>query len=226
MSRCPPCQAISSVPATPAGLSDLPGSNFPASGSADTSPTANPFLQPFQGNPAEAKPAASENPFRDATTGSSSGNPYGPTLNPYASPGVVNQPTNYLLTADQARSRLLGPAIGMTVGAIFGLGYLCFSIGISLMNGNLMRNAPQDDGERAAFLFGMILVFVVMGLPSLLMLLGALAMFRGKGLVLAWTGAIASLLPCSPCCILGLGFGIWGIVTLSDPRVSRIMKQA
>lgn len=227
--RCPHCQTINAVPeasqplapASPSfapGPSATPGPGIPSGFPNLAASPSNPYA-PF---PPQPQPA-SNNPFTDATGGAP--NPYGNTVNPYASPSAINTPANYPMTSDQARGKLLGPAIGLCVGALFCLGYLVLSIGVSLANGDLMREAPQDGGERAAFMFGMIAVFVAMGVPSLLMLAGAFAMFRGKGLVLAWTGAIAAVLPCSPCCFVGMGFGIWAMVVLSDPRVKQMMKQ-
>ena len=41
---------------------------------------------------------------------------------------------------------------------------------------------------------------------------------RSRGL--AMTAAILAMIPCfSPCCLLGLPFGIWALVVLSKPEV-------
>jgi hypothetical protein len=41
---------------------------------------------------------------------------------------------------------------------------------------------------------------------------------RGYGL--AWTAAVASVIPCcSPCYVLGIPFGIWAIILLQKPEV-------
>ena len=36
--------------------------------------------------------------------------------------------------------------------------------------------------------------------------------------------AVAPAMPCNPCCFIGIGFGIWGIVVLCDPRVTQAMQ--
>jgi hypothetical protein len=63
-----------------------------------------------------------------------------------------------------------------------------------------------------------------MALPSLGMLVGVVSLFRGKGLPMAWTSVVCAILPCNPCFLISLGFGIWGIVVLCDSRVTRAMQ--
>ncbi len=40
---------------------------------------------------------------------------------------------------------------------------------------------------------------------------------RNRGSVM--TACIFAMLPCNICCVLGLPFGIWGLVVLSNPEV-------
>jgi hypothetical protein len=53
-----------------------------------------------------------------------------------------------------------------------------------------------------------------------IVLSGALKMksLTSKGYAMA--GAITAMIPCSGCCLLGLPFGIWALVVLSDAEVS------
>jgi len=47
-----------------------------------------------------------------------------------------------------------------------------------------------------------------------------LKMMRLESYALAITGCILALIPCvSPCCLIGLPFGIWGLVVLNDQTV-------
>jgi hypothetical protein len=46
---------------------------------------------------------------------------------------------------------------------------------------------------------------------------------RGWGLSMA--GAIAAIIPCSGCCILGLPIGIWAIVVLIDADIKRAFNE-
>ncbi len=122
------------------------------------------------------------------------------------------------LTNQEVRLKLLGPAIGIVIGVVFCLSYMLLTIAVGVLNPN-----PQGQ-DKDALLFTVLALGTVGTLHIGGMIVGAVAMFRGKGLQMAWIGSIAALLPCSPCCLFCIGFGIWGIVVLCDPRVSRALK--
>lgn len=145
--------------------------------------------------------------------------------NPYASPtgyGVYGvQP----LTSAEIRGKLLGPAIGMAIGAALSIGMVAFFVAAIIASPDFQRDAQNPNA--GDFIAACVVLFVMAAFgsfPSLLSLIGAYAMFRGKGKLAAWVGAIASLVPCNPCFIVGAGFAIWGMVALSDPRISTGMK--
>jgi hypothetical protein len=51
-------------------------------------------------------------------------------------------------------------------------------------------------------------------------LFGALKMMRLQSYGWAMAAAILAVIPClSPCCCLGIPFGIWALVVLSKPEV-------
>jgi len=53
-----------------------------------------------------------------------------------------------------------------------------------------------------------------------LVILGTIKMRRLESYGLAMTVSILAMIPCiSPCCLLGLPFGIWSIVVLNQPHV-------
>jgi hypothetical protein len=199
------------APLTPLGSSDLFGGTNPPKQSSPFDPQPN---QATSSSPSKA------NPFGDI--GQSGGGSGGP-LNPYASPAYASSPTEMgPLTPEDVRMKLLGPAIGIVIGAVLCLFYVGLTlIGLSVNNN---QQIPADEAGRIGYYAGVVGVIVAMTLPSLAMLIGSVAMFRGKGLPLAWTGAIAAVMPCNPCCLISLGFGIWGIVVLCDPRVSQAMR--
>jgi hypothetical protein len=66
-------------------------------------------------------------------------------------------------------------------------------------------------------------LFVAMSVPPLLMVLGAIAMFRGRNSTAAWAGSIAAVVPCCVAFPLGVPFGIWAIVVLYDPYVELVL---
>lgn len=232
MARCPKCQGICRVPdgSTPSPQTPVPttaapfaplsplGSNDPFGGTG-ASKQPSPFDPlPSAGNASSSPP--SKNPFGDVGQGSGGG---GVPLNPYASPAYASSPQDLgPLSPEEVRMKLLGPAIGIVIGAMLCLSY----IGLTVVGMSVNQNQaiPADDAGRIGYYVGVVGVIVAMTLPSLAMLAGSVAMFRGKGVLLAWTGAIAAVLPCNPCCLISLGFGIWGIVVLCDPRVTHTMR--
>ncbi len=61
---------------------------------------------------------------------------------------------------------------------------------------------------------------VVQIVLGIVVLLGAVRMKRLESYGLAMASAIIAMIPCvSPCCVLGLPFGIWALVVLSDIHV-------
>ena len=52
--------------------------------------------------------------------------------------------------------------------------------------------------------------------------IGAQQMLSLKNRMLAYAGCILACIPCfSPCLILGIPFGIWGLIAMADERVKR-----
>ena len=56
-------------------------------------------------------------------------------------------------------------------------------------------------------------------LVNLVILLGAVKMKKLESYGLAMAASIIAMIPCQPCCLLGLPFGIWAVVVLSKPEV-------
>ena len=206
MARCPSCQAVCKVP-NGSVPDSLPGTTPPASSPNPSSTAPNPFL-----------PKA--NPFGEAA--SAGGSPAGGQLNPYASPAYVATPQGPLEPTD-VRMKLLGPAIGIAIGAMLCSGYVGLTL-IGLLI-NPQPNIPQDEAARIGYYIGLVGAVVAMALHSLGMLVGCVALFRGKGTTMAWIGVVCAVLPCNPCCLISLGFGIWGIIVLSDPNVKKVMQE-
>lgn len=67
------------------------------------------------------------------------------------------------------------------------------------------------------------LVFMGLGVLSLL---GGIAMVTTRFYPMAWIGAIAGCVQFPLCCILGLPFGIWGMVKLADPNVRALFRRS
>jgi predicted Zn finger-like uncharacterized protein len=214
--RCPQCQAICEIPPPePSGSTPL-SSPLEAPLSPLTPLSSSLPSSPFD-PPAKPEPESRPNPFSDASPFGGAGQA---PLNPYASPAYGGGLANVPLTTEQVRLKLLGPAIGIVVGAIFCLAYAVFNAVVLVVGRVNLPNANDDMSYYLGMFFGATMIF----LPSVGMLVGSIALFRGQPKWLAWVAVISSVLPCNPCCFINLGFGIWGIVVLCDPRVSQAMQ--
>ncbi len=78
-----------------------------------------------------------------------------------------------------------------------------------------------------------LLVFggIGLGLAVLSIILGAVVIYGAmqmkdlRSYSLSMTSAIVAMIPClSPCCLLGLPFGIWAIVVISSPEVKSAFR--
>ena len=117
-------------------------------------------------------------------------------------------------------TRVSAPAIGLMVagglGAAWTLLWMLF-IGI-------FGVAALADPDARAALPGVGL-WMAVGVVSLalsgLTIYGGWQMRQLRGWGLSLTGAVAAMLPCAGCCILGLPMGIWALIVLIDNDVKR-----
>lgn len=124
---------------------------------------------------------------------------------------------------EAAEQRLKGPAIGLMVTG--GLGVLGSLVSFAMHvfgSKQVPPGLPPEFTRMIEMLNGPvgiasdILSLVVSGL----IILGALKMMRLQSYGLAFAVSIMGMLPClSPCCLLGLPFGIWALVVMSKPEV-------
>jgi predicted Zn finger-like uncharacterized protein len=121
-----------------------------------------------------------------------------------------------------AESAVAGPAIALMVVAglaiaLCVLGLLLNLLGTGLMAAGARGGAQQSDVALNAVtgigsaIFGLCYWSLVM--------VGAVKMKNLSSYGLAMTACIVAMLPCSACCLLGLPFGIWGLVVLNNPDV-------
>ena len=62
-------------------------------------------------------------------------------------------------------------------------------------------------------------------LLAILVIVGGMKMKNLDNYGLAMTAAILGMIPCiSPCCLLGLPFGIWALVVLGRPEVKAAFR--
>ncbi len=135
-----------------------------------------------------------------------------------------------------ARDAVNGPATALMIVGIIGcvLVPLGMAWNVYLMvageQANPFRPAARNPGagpdpeflEDLDMLSGPLgLVQGVAGLAiSIVMIMGAVKMKRLESYGLAMTASILGMIPCiSPCCLLGLPFGIWSITVLNRPEI-------
>lgn len=125
-----------------------------------------------------------------------------------------------------------GPATGLQVvgwiGVVFAILYVVLScVMVAVLAGNF--KPPQNpqpgqldfEAEATINLVTYLVASVIIGVISWLILKGAGGMKRLENRSMAMAAAILALIPCfSPCCFLGLPFGILALMALNDTDVS------
>jgi hypothetical protein len=135
---------------------------------------------------------------------------------------------------EAALQSVKGPAIALIVTAIlniliavWGLAkMLFFPSNLTQLNAEMQQlNNPQMQAfmqkmmQMSSGPFGIVNELFCLAM-SILILMGATKMQSLRSYEFAFTAAILAMIPClTPCCLLGLPFGIWALVVLSKPGV-------
>jgi len=196
---CPECGALTTVP------SDTESAGAP------------PPLAPLTTEAPASPPPASSNPFRpDATAQDSE--------NPYQSPGVFKHQILPGQADPLAAERIAAPANALLATGIINI--ILHSAVILLYSFMLVEmlgmNPPQgQDTASLALGCGMFIAASLVGLlMDIVLLIGVWKMKRLDNYLLSVIAAIIAMIPCiSPCCLLGLPFGIWALLTLNDSSI-------
>jgi len=125
-------------------------------------------------------------------------------------------------SSEYARSKVKTPAIALLVAMSIGMVLVVISLLMNLLGAGLGAAAAGTDQGMMNLMSGT--VGIVSGLIGLaiggVIIFGSLKMMKLESHGLAMTSAILAMLPCiSPCCFLGLPFGIWALIVLSDAQV-------
>jgi hypothetical protein len=120
-----------------------------------------------------------------------------------------------------ALQRVSAPAVCLIVTAVLGLVLQVLGLVIHISGLGAMAAANPRHAMPEMFSGGLYIVLGSIGIiTSIILLMGAMKMKGLENYGLAMAASIIALLPCiSPCCLLGLPFGIWAIVILCDPLV-------
>jgi hypothetical protein len=126
----------------------------------------------------------------------------------------------------RARSAVLPPAICLMVVGGLGIAIALLALAINLGVLSLLPDEDQNGEEvgkvrwvssQARSIRGAI-TGICWGLA---VLGGGIQMKNLKGFKSVMTSCILAMLPCNPCCLLGLPFGIWGLVAINRWDVKR-----
>jgi hypothetical protein len=128
---------------------------------------------------------------------------------------------------EAALSAVKGPAIGLLVTAILGLIAVALGlivnvltlVGVPIGMHGMSDPQMQKYFNMAGGGFG-IIQNIIGAVIGVLIWRGAAKMKALENHQFAFTASILAMLPCiSPCCLLGLPFGIWALVVISKPEI-------
>ena len=124
---------------------------------------------------------------------------------------------------DYARGKVLAPAItlGVLSGICIGLLLLALVFDVwFVLSGTAGRAAQAGDDSVETAVVVRILWSFLMVAANAVILAGAIRMKDLRNPGLARGACILAVIPClGPCFVLGIPFGIWGLVALSDANV-------
>jgi hypothetical protein len=126
-------------------------------------------------------------------------------------------------------ARTMPPAIFMYI--ICGMS-ICYGVFNTVANalglqGDLPNfGGPQDEAaQKIGQVIGAAMVFLFI-FRDLFLIYAFSRMHVAKSYGIAYAGAVISVIPClgSPCCALGIPFGIWSLVILNDPAIKAAFR--
>lgn len=130
----------------------------------------------------------------------------------------------------EARCRVAGPAIALAVVACVSAAAVLYSVAntLSLLLTGAGIAVPQPSGLHTdtqllvRFTWGVLLLAA-----NIVVLIGALRMKELRSRPFSTVACVLAIIPCfGPCFVLGIPFGIWGLVALNDQRVRQAFNES
>lgn len=119
----------------------------------------------------------------------------------------------------EARRHVEGPATALLVMGIIGIVLWIMNIALQGLGAAAAPRGGMGGGEAG----GVACFYAVIGgfgiILDILIITGSQKMKGLESYGMAMTACILAMIPCNGCCLLGLPFGIWGLVALNQPGV-------
>jgi phage FluMu protein Com len=150
---------------------------------------------------------------------------------PFAGPPGVQspcQPAGACGLEAPAAERVVGPAIALIVTAVLNLLTHLAQAAIYTTMIIIALNGQMQDQEKFSMVLGgaIIVAGSIFGLIlDCIVMIGAVKMKNLTSYAFAMAAAIVAMFPCSLCWPLGLAFGIWALVALSDNAVKAAFRR-
>lgn len=122
-----------------------------------------------------------------------------------------------------------GPGLGLLIVGILGIclglfGLLSSLLGFGAAHVQEMQDQGQQLPEWSKYLMGgggalQIVFNVIFIAANAFVAFGGLQMQKLQSRSVCMIAAILAMIPCSPCCLLGLPIGIWALIALNKPEV-------
>lgn len=197
--KCPECGQIVSVPGPAA---KVPPETLPYPPPSPVIPPGSPFA-------AASGPAAA-----------------GDVENPYLAPTQYGPPAALAGADPLAASRVAGPAVALIITGVLGIVAQALVLIVNLVElaGGMRR--PGQQAMPVIFSGGLgVGMAGIELLIGIVVVIGAVKMKNLENYGFAMAAAVLAMVPCmSPCCLLGLPFGIWALVVLSDAGVKAAFR--
>lgn len=147
--------------------------------------------------------------------------------NPFAPPSFNE--TTYAQTTDPyyAENKVKPCAMTLLITTIVMMVVIVLSLILNLLGVGMAATSNNQQGMEVMIQGVVGMVQGIIGLAvGTFVIYGSNQMLKLQNYSVAVATCILSMIPClSPCCIIGLPVGIWGLVILNDPQVKSAFQK-